>query len=95
MIQRQVDILDKEPSIPDLPTYEVQQNPAGDVTQKGAEVQIADSASRDAACGVPAEKAVPLPKRPKAFKCWLKKTIEKPFEFNLKISIDMKEWYDG
>jgi len=40
------------------------------------------------------EKAVPLPKRPKAFTCRLKKTLEKPFEFKLELEVDMKERVD-
>lgn len=37
---------------------------------------------------------MPIPKRPKAFSCRLKKTIEKPFEFKIELEVDMKEWVD-
>jgi hypothetical protein len=100
LIQRQGDIIgtaDDEPNppLPELPTFDVYKNSPWNVNHPWGETQIADSATRDAACGIPQDKAVPLPKWPKAFKCWLEKTIEKPFEFNLKISVDLKGRYDG
>lgn len=94
LIQKQVDVLEKEQSLPELPNYNVNTSPAWDITQPGAQVQTASTEAADAACGVAWNKAVPLPKRPKAFTCWLKKTIEKPIEFDLKVTVDMKEWYD-
>ncbi len=55
---------------------------------------INETQKDDLACGIPAEKAVPLPKWPKAIICRWKKTLEKPVSFELKVRLDMKEWYD-
>lgn len=94
LIHRQEDVLRETPPPPVVPRFDPNKEKVGDKNHAGAKKQIEDNQARDAACGIPVEKAVPLPKRPKAFKCWLEKTLEKPFEFKIKLEIDMKDRVD-
>lgn len=56
---------------------------------------LADTAAaqKDAACWIPWWLAVPVLKRPNAFKCWLEKTLEDPIDFSLEIEYDFSETF--
>jgi hypothetical protein len=90
-IHRETDPLDKDLPPPSLPQFRSSQSESGDQSQNWFTDQTNTSQSNDTICGVPSEKAVPVPRWPRAFSCWLEKTLEKPFDFDIKIEVDMKD----
>jgi hypothetical protein len=90
-IQRETDPLDRDLPAPPLPQFNSSSLEAGDKSYEWFTDQTNKSESDDSLCGVPSEKAVPVPRWPRAFSCWLEKTLEKPFDFDVKIEVDMKD----
>ena len=90
-MQRSVDVLSLEKAPPKTSTNKTS---LSSTFIPAHEENSNETNKDDVACGIPASKAVPLPKRPKAVKCRRQKTIEKPVSFELKVRVDMKEWYD-